>query len=137
MTRRLPCTRSPRTRPTRTRPARTQPPRAGFTLVEVVVATVLLAIAALGVASTATAAAHLAATARALDHASRAIAHVVDSLRSTPCRAIAPGSNTSAAGTVTWSVTPHPGTVAIAARLVPASARVRTTLAEELLLSCE
>jgi prepilin-type N-terminal cleavage/methylation domain-containing protein len=114
-----------------------RPARAAFTLVEVVVATLLLAIAALGVASTSTAAAHLAATARAVEQATRATARIVDSLRSAPCLTLVPGSRASAEGTVTWSVTRYPGSVAVAAWLVPASPRVRSVTPEELLLPCE
>ncbi len=109
----------------------------GFTLVEVVVATLLLAIAALGVASTSTAAAHLAATSRAVERAVRATARAVDSLRSTPCRAIVAGSRGTSAGIVHWSVSPHPGVLSLSAWLVPSSPRVRGNITEELLLPCD
>lgn len=111
--------------------------RDAFTLVEVVVALVLLATAALNVAATSTYLARLAASARAQALATRATAHVVDSLRSAPCTSLGAGSITTVAGTVRWTATSGAGTRDIRAVLTPISPRVRQPVVEEVLLPCD
>lgn len=111
--------------------------RRGFSLVEVVVATALLAIAALGVASSATFVARLAATARALALATRATAHVVDSLRSVPCAALGAGTSSTPAGTVRWSIATAAGTRRLRADLTPNSPRVTAPVVEEVIVPCD
>ncbi len=111
--------------------------RDAFTLVEVVVAIVLLATAALDVAATSTYLARLAASARAVAHATRETASVVDSLRATPCASLAAGSNTTSAGTVRWTIASAPGTRDIRAVLTPRSTRVRQPVIEEALVPCD
>lgn len=134
--------RSPFIRPRLASPPIASPPHAiparrGFTLVEVVVAVVLLAIAALGVASTATFVARLAATARALALATRANAHIVDSLRGTPCASLGAGSARTPAGSVYWTASATGATRHVRAVLTPLSARVRAPLVEEVIVPCD
>ena len=100
-------------------------------------AVLLLAIAALGVASSATFVARLAATAQAVDRATRATAQVMDSLRALPCATLANGAAGTAAGVVRWTATTTPLTKAVRAALTPASPRVARTIVEEVLLPCE
>lgn len=111
--------------------------RHAFTLVEVVVALVLLATAALNVAATSTYLSRLAASARAQALATRATAHVVDSLRTTPCASLGAGAVSTPAGTVRWTVSAAANTRDLRAVLTPASPRVRQPVVEEALLPCD
>jgi prepilin-type N-terminal cleavage/methylation domain-containing protein len=111
--------------------------RRAFSLTEVVVAITLLAIGALGVASTTAFTARLTSTAVASDLATRAVADLVDSLRSTPCASLSGGSRASAIGVVTWRITRWPSVARLDVVLAPSSPRVTSSRTAETLVACE
>lgn len=110
--------------------------RLGFTIIEAVVAILLLSVGAIALASTAAWSARLASDGRALQRQTERVQHVVDSLRTVPCAAIASGSATASGTTVSWSVI-HTASVAEVAVVSPPPARRVSPFALRFIVPCE
>jgi prepilin-type N-terminal cleavage/methylation domain-containing protein len=94
--------------------------RTGLTLVEVLVALILFATAALTTAAVHGTTTRLAAEAHLRQQLATRAMNVMDSLRSIPCGAVAPGTSTPAAGTLRWVVAATTRTRIIRLTAVPA-----------------
>lgn len=100
------------------RPPRFQP-RAGLTLVEVLVAILVLTAGALSTIGTQVAVARLSARSLAQQRNATAAATLLDSLRTTPCSALASGTSTSSLAQLSWTATPSGDLVALYVSVVP------------------
>lgn len=114
-------------------PASSHPPRAGLTLVEVLVAILILTAGALSSVGTQVAIARLTrATLIQQKNATDASA-ILDSLRATPCAALAAGSTTRTHAQLTWTATPNGDLVELRLTVIPTTG---TTWQAETLLPC-
>jgi prepilin-type N-terminal cleavage/methylation domain-containing protein len=91
--------------------------RSAFTLPEVLVAVLVLAVGILGLASSGTFIAIQAGESRALTEGAVLAGRVLDSLRATPCTAVAPGQVTWKQATIRWTAAPANRTVLVTATL--------------------
>jgi prepilin-type N-terminal cleavage/methylation domain-containing protein len=111
--------------------------RPAFTLAEVLVAVVVFSVGILGLAATGSFLVVQVRDAQAFTHAATLAGNVLDSLRATPCSAVAGGSRSLGGATVGWTAAPGARVVAVTAMLTIPRRRPPWQMTIDALLPCD
>lgn len=111
--------------------------RHAFTLVEVLVAIVVFSVGILGLAAAGTFLVAQVREAGAFSHAASLSSTVLDSLRASPCTAIAGGTGSRGAASLRWTASPTGSVVAVTAIVSITGRRVPFQYTFDALVPCE
>jgi type IV pilus modification protein PilV len=111
--------------------------RRAFTLAEVLVAIVVFSVGILGLAGLGTFLVVQVREAQAMTHAATLAGTVLDSLRATPCAAVAGGTRSHGAATVRWSTSPVGRVIGVTAVLSIPLRRPPWQVTIDALLPCD
>jgi type IV pilus modification protein PilV len=111
--------------------------RFAFTLAEVLVAIVVFSVGILGLAATGSFLVVQVRDAQAITHAATLAGNVLDSLRATPCSAVAGGTRSLGGATAVWTAAPAARVIAVTATLAIPYRRPPWQMTIDALLPCD